>query len=189
MSFQGKEFTQGMKQLVINLKQFNDIEKCQNNFKAVWSIEQTAKGLDIGEASVRRIIAEYNKNSQSVPDKLPKFKGRPEHLIPKSVQPIVRKYIRSQNLKGQHVSIESVREFLRKHHKHEFATTTIWRALSRWGFTYGTGKRRSALKERDYVILASVHPSWPNYLKTKVKTAKMGWTFYAGSDMIKSLSV
>jgi len=29
MGFQGKEFTQGMKQLVINLKQFNDIEKQQ----------------------------------------------------------------------------------------------------------------------------------------------------------------
>jgi transposase len=154
MSFQGKEFTQGMKQLVINLKQFNDIERRQNNFKAVWSIEQTAKGLGIGEASVRRIIAEYNKNSQTVPDKHPKLRGRPEYLISKDLQPIVRKYIRSQNLKGQHVSIESVREFLWKNHKHEFPTTTIWRALSRWGFTYGTGRRRSALKERDYVILA-----------------------------------
>jgi hypothetical protein len=26
--------------------------------------------------------------------------------------------------------------------------------VQRWGFTYGTGKRRSALKERDYVVLA-----------------------------------
>ena len=31
---------------------------------------------------------------------------------------------------------------------------TLWRTLQRWGFTYGTGKRRSALKERDYVVLA-----------------------------------
>ena len=62
MSFQGKEFTQGMKQLVINLKQFNDIESRQKTFKAVWAIEQTAKGLGIGQATVRRIMAEYNKN-------------------------------------------------------------------------------------------------------------------------------
>ena len=63
MSFQGKEFTQDMKQLVINLKQFNDIERRKNKFKAVWAavwaIEQTAKGLGIGQATVRRIMAEY----------------------------------------------------------------------------------------------------------------------------------
>ena len=68
MSFQGREFTQDMKQLVINLKQFNDIERRKKNFKAIWTIEQTAKGLGIGEATVRRIMAEYNKNRQSVPE-------------------------------------------------------------------------------------------------------------------------
>ena len=61
MSFQGKEFTQGMKQLVISLKEFNDIERRENDYKAVWAIEQTAKGLGIGQATVRRIMAEYNK--------------------------------------------------------------------------------------------------------------------------------
>jgi len=45
MSFQGKEFTQGMKQLVINLKEFNDIKRHENDYKAVWAIEQTAKGF------------------------------------------------------------------------------------------------------------------------------------------------
>jgi len=94
MGFQGKEFTQGMKQLVINLKQFNDIEKQQNNFKAEWTIQQTAKGLGIGEATVRRIMAEHNKNQQNVPANLPKARGRPEYTIPSFLQHIVRKYIR-----------------------------------------------------------------------------------------------
>jgi hypothetical protein len=31
---------------------------------------------------------------------------------------------------------------------------TRWRTLQRWGLTSGTGKRRSALKERAYVVLA-----------------------------------
>jgi hypothetical protein len=31
---------------------------------------------------------------------------------------------------------------------------TLWRTLQRWGLTYGTGQRRSALKEREYVVLA-----------------------------------
>jgi hypothetical protein len=155
MSFQGKEFTPGMKQLVINLKQFNDIESRQKKFKAVWAIEQTAKGLGIGQATVRRIMAEYNKNKQTVPDSLPKTRGRPEYTIHQSLLPVVRQYIRSQNLKGRHVSVDLVRKHLTKiNPDYNFPTTTLWRTLSRWGFTYGTGKRRSALKERDYVILA-----------------------------------
>jgi transposase len=155
MPFQGREFTQGMKQLVINLKQFNDISRCQKKFKAVWAIEQTAKGLGVGQATVRRIMAEYNKNKQSVPDSLSKTRGKPEFAIPLSLQPVVRQYIRFQNLKGQHVSLDLVSRHLASiNPDYNFSTTTLWRTLSRWGFTYGTGKRRSALKERDYVILA-----------------------------------
>lgn len=155
MSFQGREFTQGMKQLVINFKQYNDIVCRQNEFKAVWAIEQTAKGLGIGQATVRRIMAEYNKNKQNVPDSLPKTRGRPEYTIPSILQPLVRQYIRSQNLKGRHVSVDLVRNYLANTSPdYNFPTTTLWRTLSRWGFTYGTGKRRSALKERDYVILS-----------------------------------
>lgn len=155
MSFQGKEFTQGMKQLVINLKEFYDIERREKKFKAPWAIEQTAKGLKIGEATVRRILAEYNKNQQSIPDDSIKPRGKPEYVIPNNLQPIVRQYIRSQNLKGVHVSVDLVRNHLIQiDPEYNFPATTLWRTLSRWGFTYGTGKRRSALKERDYVILA-----------------------------------
>lgn len=173
VAFQGKEFTHGMKQLVINLKQFNDIEKHQNNLKAVWTIQQTAKGLGIGEATVRRIMAEYNKNKKNVPEDLPKARGRPEHIILKELRPVVRRYIRAQNLKGQHVSVELVREHLAKiKPEYKFPTTTLWRTLSRWGFTYGTGKRRSALKERDYVILAR-----RRYLRQKRLNRNLDGTF------------
>ena len=155
MSFQGKEFTSGMKQFVINLRQFNDLERSKNNFKAVWAVEQTAKGLGIGQATVRRIMAEYNKNKQNIKDCAPKTRGKPEYSIPQNLQPVVRKYIRSQNLKGRHVSIDLVlQHLLQINSNYNFPTTTLWRALNRWGFTYGIGKRRSALKERDYVILA-----------------------------------
>ena len=155
MSFQGKEFTPGMKQLIINLKQFNDIERHEKNLKAVWAIEKTAEGLGIGQATVRRIMAEYNKNKQNVPNSLPKTRGKPEYTIPQNLQSVVRQYIRFQNIKGQHVSVDLVRQHLEKiNPDHTFPSTTLRRTLNRWGFTYGTGKRRSALKERDYVILA-----------------------------------
>jgi transposase len=173
MTIQGKEFTQGMKQLVVNLKQRYDIERRQKNFKAGWAIEQTAKGLGIGEATVRRIMAEYNKNKQFIPQDRPKARGRPEHIVPKELQTDVRRYIRSQNLRGQHVSVELVREHLYSiKPEYTFPATTLWRALSRWGFTYGTGKRRSALKERDYVILAR-----RRYLRQKRLNRKPDGTF------------
>lgn len=173
MTFQGKEFTQGMKQLVVNLKQFKDIERLRNNLKAEWAIEQTAKGLGVGEATVRRIMAEYNKNKQKIPEYQPKARGRPEQSVPKEMLTVVRQYIRSQNLKGQHVSVELVRERLYNiSPEYAFPATTIWRALSRWGFTYGTGKRRSALKERDYVILAR-----RRYLRQKRLNRKRDGTF------------
>lgn len=155
MSFQGKEFSPEMKQLVINLKDFNDIERERQGYKAIWAIEQTAKGLGIGEATLRRIMAEYNKNSQTIPTSPPKQRGKPEYTVPSNLLPIVRKYIRSRNLGGLHVSVDLVRKHLAERNPdHNFPATTLWRTLSRWGFTYGTGKRRSALKERDYVILA-----------------------------------
>lgn len=173
MGFQGKEFTQGMKQLVINFKLFNDAEGHLNNLKAEWAIEQTAKGLGIGEATIRRIMAEYNKNKKIVPDYLPKPRGRPDYVIPTTLQPVVRQFIRNQNLKGQHVSVDLVRKHLVTiNPANEFPTTTLWRALSRWGFTYGTGKRRSALKERDYVILAR-----RRYLRQKRLNRTLDGTF------------
>lgn len=154
MSFQGKEFTIGMKQLVVNLKKIFDEKRKSGNFSADWSVKQTAKGLGIGEATVRRIMAEYNKNSRSCPDSEQKGRGKPCYTIPTSYRNIVRDYIRKQNLNGQFVSVETVREHLVQDYNAGFSPITIWRTLKRWGFTYGTGKRRSALKERDYVILA-----------------------------------
>lgn len=173
MTFQGKEFTQGMRQLIVNLQQFNDIERIKNNLKAAWALEQTAKGLGIGEATVRRVMADYHKNKRHVPVDQAKTRGRPEHIVPQYLQPVVRQYIRSQNLKGQHVSVELVREHLYNiSPEYTFPPTTLWRALSRWGFTYGTGKRRSALKERDYVILAR-----RRYLRQKRLNRKPDGTF------------
>ena len=99
-------------------------------------------------------MAEYNKNNYDVPDSLSKPKGKPEFLITNDLLPNVRKYIRSQNLIGQHVSLETVSEYLKSiDPKYNFSTSTLWRTLHRWGFTYGKEQRRSALKERDNVIL------------------------------------
>ena len=50
--------------------------------------------------------------------------------------------------------MEQLRQYLIETHHAALPPVTLWRTLQRWGFTYGTGKRRSALQEREYVVLA-----------------------------------
>lgn len=55
---------------------------------------------------------------------------------------------------GRLVSIEKVRKYLSSEFDIEIPRMTKLRALKRWGFTHGTGRRRDSLKEQDHVILA-----------------------------------
>jgi len=50
--------------------------------------------------------------------------------------------------------VGKLRQYLIETHNAAIPLVTLWRTLQRWGYTSGTGKRRSALKEREYVVLA-----------------------------------
>jgi hypothetical protein len=50
--------------------------------------------------------------------------------------------------------VEKLRQYLLETHNAALPPVTLGRTLQRWGFTYGTRKRRSALQEREYVVLA-----------------------------------
>jgi hypothetical protein len=164
MSFQGKEFTPEMKQLVVNLKLFFDAErKAYRKVSTINPTERTAKSLGIGEATVKRIMAEYSQHYQVTVDQSLKHRGKPEYRATVNLQPVIRQYVRSKNMAGQRVGIEKLRNYLFQEHKADIPITTLWRTLRRWGFVHGTGKRRSALKERDYVVLAR-----RRYLRQKI---------------------
>src|SRR6266446_1553209 len=67
MSFQGKDFTPAMKQLVMNLKLHFDEER--KNHKEVSTRNptlRTAQGLDIGEITVKRMMAEYRHHEPTL---------------------------------------------------------------------------------------------------------------------------
>ena len=164
MSFQGKDFTPEMKQMVINLKRHFDEER--RNYKEVSTRNptlRTAQGLGIGEVTVKRIIADYRKQRTTPLASPLKPKGKPEYRAAVNLQPVIREYVRAQNLAGQRVGIEKLRHYLVEEHGAHISSVTLWRTLKRWGFSYGTGKRRSALKERDYVVLAR-----RRYLRQKI---------------------
>ena len=155
MSFQGKEFTAEMVQLVVNLKCNYDAEKRLGPVvPTVDPVKRVANGLGIGEATVKRIMARYNKEGQNIIERPYKPRGRPEYRVATNLQPIIRDYIRSQNLIGQRVGVEKVRNYLIDEYSATIPTSTLWRCFNRWGFVHGTGKNRSTLKERPYVILA-----------------------------------
>jgi transposase len=155
MAFQGKEFTSEMVQLVVNLKQSYDAESRVGPVVSTSTpVKRVANGLGIGEATVKRIMARYNKDGQKVIIPAYKPRGKPEYRVSTNLQPIIRAYIRSENLKGQRVGVEKVRTYLIKDYEAEISLATLWRCLKRWGFVHGTGKNRSTLKERPYVILA-----------------------------------
>ena len=91
--------------------------------------------------------ADYGHQSENRP-------GRPPGGACAGVQPAVRAFIHAENLSGRRVSVERVRKYLSEEYEVEVPRMTLWRSLRRWGFTYGQGRRRDSLKERDYVIRA-----------------------------------
>lgn len=155
MSFQGREFTPEMVEFVVRLKRYFDKEKEAGPVASTQNPSaRTAAGLRIGEATVKRIMSRRNKGDDDVGTVLPKDRGRPEQRVSSNLQPKVRSIVRSANLKGQRVSLERLRKALVEECEAEIPMTTLWRTLVRWGFAYGEGRRRCALREQSYVLNA-----------------------------------
>ena len=79
--------------------------------------------------------------------------GRPPE-VNQNLQPAVRKFIRERNLRGERATVAQLRDHIHTTYGLAVPKTNLWRALCRWGFTYGEGRRRDSLKEQDYVITA-----------------------------------
>ena len=155
MSFQGKDFTPAMKQLVMNLNlHFDEERKHSKEVSTRNPTLRTAQGLDIGEITVKSIMAEYRHPGHTLEAQAAKPRGKPECRAAVNLQPVIREYVRTKNFAGQRVGVGKLRQYLIETHNAALPPVTLWRTLQRWGFTYGTGKRRSALKERDDVVLA-----------------------------------
>ncbi len=162
MAFQGKEFTPEMKQLVVKLKlHFDEEKKAGKSVPTRNATARVAEGLGIGEATVKRIMVAHKQGESEVVEE--KERGKPPYRLPLNLQPVIREFIRQKNLKGQKIGAEQIREYLLQKHYVDIPMSTFLRSLTRLGFTYGVGKRRTALKEQDYVVLAR-----RRYLRRKI---------------------
>jgi len=98
ISCRGKPLTPETKKLVVSVKQYFD----QNKFEPIEpSTKRTADALGIGVATVKRIMANYNRDPDLL-DEPTKTRGRPVHAVSASHQESVRAYIRSANTNGEY---------------------------------------------------------------------------------------
>lgn len=164
MSQQGKALSSGQKLSIVNLKKSFDKEReLGPTVFTKDSIGRVAEGLDIGRRTVENILADYNKHDQTLIELPPKSRGKPPLRVSGDLVSSIRRHIRSMNSQGEHISVRSLQGWLIQECKADIPIMTLWRALRRIGFAYGKNKRRSTLKERDYVISAR-----RKYLREKI---------------------
>jgi transposase len=141
---------------IVLLKEYFDRNKTMLEVRDS-SAQMVADALGIGLATVDRVMANYRKDPNSIYASIPP-KGRPEYALDSSLQETVRSYIRLANLEGSYITLEMIKKHLENEFKDKlqegFHTTTLSRALDRWGFEFGKGTRTQHLKEKDHIIAA-----------------------------------
>lgn len=151
VSCRGKPLTPEIKKLAVSVKQYFDRKKLT---PAEPSVNRTADALGIGIATVKRIMADYNRDPGLI-DKPAKLRGRPIYAVSVSYQESTRSYIRAANKKGEYITLAVIKNFLEEKYPDEsFNKATLARTLNRWGFEFGQGVISQHLKEKDYVIAA-----------------------------------
>jgi transposase len=151
LSCRGKRLTPEMKKIVVSVKRYFDRDKIRPTEP---STQRTADALGIGIATVKRIMADYNRDPTLL-DEPAKTRGRPVYAVSSSYQEAVRTFIRSANKNGEYITLVNIQDFLTEISSDEsFHTITLGRTLNRWGFEFGKGTRSQHLKEKDHVIAA-----------------------------------
>ena len=84
MSFKGKDFSPEMIQFVVGLRNHFTIEKKTGATVSTKNPTlRTAEGLGIGEATVKRIMARYNRDDQKIIIPQSRPRGKPVHQVEK----------------------------------------------------------------------------------------------------------
>lgn len=163
-SRQGKALTPEAKKLTVSVKHYFDQAQIEP-YKP--SVIRTAEAVGIGVATVKRIMADYNRDPKLLEEPA-KERGRPDYAVNISHLEAVRTYIRTANNEGRHVTLADIQNFLKEEYNDEsFHKATLARTLNRWGFEFGKGIRSQHLKEKDYVIAAR-----RRYLREKINNRK-----------------
>ncbi len=154
MGSQGKPLTAKDKETIVTLKKYFDRTKGDQKEHSGPSVQRVSNALDLGIATVKRTMADYNRGVNFV-DQEEIHRGRPPRVLSSSMQTITREYVRKANREGAYITLEMVSQHLKTVKPEQtFSIRTLGRALDRWGFTFGKGTRTQRLKEKDHVIAA-----------------------------------
>jgi transposase len=154
MSQQGRALSPDIKKVIVQVKKYFDRTKSDVSEHNRSSAERVANALDLSLTTVDRVMADFNRDPHSLEDS-PKMKGRPDHVMPDSLQSVARAYIRTANKEGMFITLDVLRQQLMESIPlSDLNIRTLGRALDRWGFAFGKGIRSQHLKEKDHVIAA-----------------------------------
>jgi len=109
-SHRGKPLTPEVRKIAVSVKQYFDQVKMVPYEP---SVKRTADALGIGVATVKRIMADYNRDPDLL-DEPTKERGRSVYAVSVSHQEAVRSYVRSANDAGQHITLGDIQEFLKQ---------------------------------------------------------------------------
>ena len=130
----GKPLTPEQKQAVVLLKKYFDRNQPALAGWSDSSARMTADALELGLATVDRILSNYKKNPDSI-NAPGKARGRPSYAISNSYEDAIRDFIRTANMKGEYVTIDTIKDFLIENSDEKAMTNrTVGRTLDRWGF-------------------------------------------------------
>jgi len=154
LSFQGVEFSPEMRKMVVNVKLFFDNTKSDTIALKQSASRLAASALGVSESTVKVIMATFNKKGDDgLSGSNFNNRGRPSYSLESGIEPFIRKFVRQANKNGEQVNIDIVRNVLRDELNCDVARTTLWRALLRWSFEFGSGVRSAQLKESKRIVI------------------------------------
>ena len=154
MTQQGRTVSPDIKKVIVQIKKYFDRTKSDASEQQQPSTARVANALELSLTTVERVMADFNRDPDLL-EKPPKMKGRPDHVMPDTLQSITREYIRNANKEGMFVTLDVLRQELMEAIPLDILNIrTLGRALDRWGFAFGRESRSQHLKEKEHVIAA-----------------------------------
>ncbi len=165
---QGKPIELRERQLIVQLKEHFDQERFQGPFVSTKDpAGRAAQALGIGKRVVKEIVSHYHRTGKIASPEL-EYRGKPPYRVQPALETVIRHEIRRRNREGSHVSLANLSSWLEDHYE-KVPKATLGRTLARMGFIFGKSRRRSALRERDDVLIAR-----RTYLRVKLANRNAG---------------
>ena len=150
---QGKSLDLRERELLVRLKEFFDQERFKGPMVSTKDpTGRVASVLGVSKRTVKEVLRTFHQKGQVVAPTLGD-RGKPPYRIQPALETVIRRRIRELNRQGSHVSVRSLSHWLAECYE-EVPVATLGRALVRLGFVYGKSVTKSALRERDEVVVA-----------------------------------